>query len=76
MNSPLVFQKVPEVPALSRLVLWRPDVARLLGVCKRTLSRMVSNGDIPAQDVNIRGRRGWKVQTIQAWQEAGCPKAA
>ncbi len=69
MVSPLMEQE-------ARLVLWRPDVARLLGISKRTLSRMISNHDMPAQDVNIRGRRGWKIQTIQAWQEVGCPRAA
>lgn len=60
----------------ARLVFWRADVARLLGISKRTLSRMISNGDIPTQDVVIRGRRGWKSKTIQAWQEAGCPRVA
>ncbi len=62
--------------AQTRLIYWRPDLVALLGVSKRTLSRMISNHDIPAQDVSIRGRKGWKAQTITAWQEAGCPRAA
>lgn len=74
MSSPSASSKAPKVTTMPRLLLWRRDVAHLLGICERTLSRMIANGDIPPQDVNIRGRRGWKVQTIQAWQLAGCPK--
>ena len=62
--------------SLPRLILWRRDLVALLGVSQRTLSRMVSNRDIPEPDVAIRGRRGWRAQTIYAWQESGCPKAA
>jgi predicted DNA-binding transcriptional regulator AlpA len=59
-----------------RLIYWRKDLQALLGISKRTLSRMISNRDIPSQDVCIRGRRGWKAQTILSWQEAGCPRVA
>lgn len=62
--------------ATPRLIYWRKDLQTLLGVSKRTLSRMISNRDIPIQDICIRGRRGWKAQTIATWQEAGCPRAA
>ncbi len=66
----------PPLEGPARLVLWRRDLVSLLGISQRTLSRMMSNGDIPAPDVDIRGRRGWKAQTITAWQESGCPRAA
>ena len=59
-----------------RLILWRRDLQISMGVSPRTLSRMVSNRDIPGQDVVIRGRKGWKTQTIQAWIDAGCPKGS
>lgn len=65
----------PPLEMQVRLVLWRRDLVALLGVSQRTLSRMMSNGDMPAPDVDIRGRRGWKAQTVTAWQAAGCPRA-
>ena len=66
----------PPMESQPRLVLWRRDLVALLGVSPRTLSRMMSNRDMPAPDVDIRGRRGWKAQTVYTWQEAGCPKMA
>ncbi len=59
-----------------RLILWRRDVAGLLGISRRTLDRMLAAGDVPSQDICLRGRRGWRTQTIYSWQARGCRKPA
>ena len=63
-----------EAPGILRLVLWKFDVARLLGVTVRSVDRMISAGDMPSPEIHIRGRRAWKAKTIQEWVDAGCPR--
>jgi predicted DNA-binding transcriptional regulator AlpA len=54
---------------LPRLLLWKRDVAAMLGVGVRTLERMISAGEIPAPDRRLRGRPAWLARTIHEWAE-------
>jgi len=56
-----------------RLLLWKRDVAAMLGMGGRTLERMISRGQIPPPDRRLRGRPAWLPETIKAWVEQGCP---
>ncbi len=60
-------------PRNSLLVLRKRDVAERLGYSTRTLNRMLATGEVPLPDLVLRGRKGWRASTIQAWVEAGCP---
>lgn len=57
---------------LPRLILWKHDVAEMLGVGLRTLERMISKGEIPVPDCRLRGRPAWRTATIQEWAANGC----
>lgn len=58
---------------LPRLLLWKRDVAAMLGVGLRTLERMISGGEIPPPECRLRGRPAWRTATIQEWTANGCP---
>ncbi len=59
--------------ALPRLLLWKRDLAAMLGRGGRTLERMISRGEIPPPDRRLRGRPAWLPATIEGWIERGCP---
>ncbi|MBI4563842.1 MAG: hypothetical protein HY716_04010 [Planctomycetes bacterium] len=64
-----------DAAALPRLLLWKKDVASMLGIGGRTLERMISAGEIPSPDRRLRGRPAWLAATIREWVENGCPGA-
>lgn len=47
-------------------------LAELLGVSIRTLWRLRRSGKLPAP-VRIGGCVRWRIETVQAWLDAGCP---
>lgn len=46
-------------------VLWRRDLAARYGVCRETVWRWQQAGKIPAPDVRIGDRDGWRTETIR-----------
>ncbi len=73
MGSASLLGKGSSRPSYPRLILRKRDVAQALGYSVRTLNRMLSTGEAPPSDMVLRGRKGWRTSTIQAWVEAGCP---
>ena len=51
-------------------VLWRRDLAARYGVCRETVWRWQQDGKIPAPDVRIGTRRGWRAETIRTHESA------
>lgn len=51
-------------------VLWRRDLAARYGVCRETVWRWQQAGKIPAPDVRIGERHGWRSETIRAHESA------
>ena len=62
-------------PGLPRLFLWKRDLCAMLGVSERTLSRMLSTGEIPPATRRLRGRPVWLAKTIGEWAEKENPRA-
>ncbi len=48
----------------------RGQVARLLGVCERTVSRMVADGQFP-EPVKIRGAARWLLADVLRFRDNG-----
>src|SRR5947207_1981615 len=48
-------------------------VARLLGICERTVRALNSSGRFP-RALALGRRRVWPVREIEAWLEAGAPE--
>ncbi len=62
--------KIPVARAdrgLPRLLLWKKDLAQMLGVSLRTLERMISSGEVPPPNKRLRGRPAWLAATIHEW---------
>jgi len=54
--------------------LTQGDIARLLNVSKKTVSRLVTSNSIPGElALGIRTPR-YDRATVEAWIAAGCPK--
>lgn len=58
----------PDRPAL----ISAEDLARMLGVSKRTLWRLLSAQRMP-RPVRLGGSTRWRLDVIRAWIERGCP---
>ena len=54
----------------SERVLWRRDLAARYGVARETVWRWQQAGKIPAPDVRIGNRQGWRAETIRANESA------
>lgn len=54
----------------SERVLWRRDLAARYGVCRETVWRWQQAGKIPAPDVRIGDRHGWRAETIREHESA------
>jgi len=65
--------KAPISSAVPRLLLWKNDLCAMLGVKIRTLERMISAGEIPPPNRQLRGRPPWIATSIQEWVDRGCP---
>lgn len=51
-------------------VLWRRDLAARYSVCRETIWRWQQAGKLPAPDVRIGERQGWRADTIRAHESA------
>lgn len=58
---------------LHPLVVDTRGVARLLGLCERTVRALNSSGRLP-RALALGRRRVWRVREIEAWLEAGAPE--
>lgn len=47
-----------------------------LGVCKRTITGMISAGEFPPHDTRIGISRRWRVGTLNAWIDRRCNQPA
>lgn len=59
----------PDRPAVEQL-LRLADVARTLGISRRTFERERSAGRFPAPDLKIGKAPLWRPGTVQAWIES------
>jgi predicted DNA-binding transcriptional regulator AlpA len=53
-------------PHAGTAVIWPPGLREMLGISEPTLWRWERLGKVPARDIEIGGRRGWKRSTIEA----------
>ncbi|MCC7200707.1 MAG: transcriptional regulator [Gammaproteobacteria bacterium] len=60
----------PTTPENAERVLWRRNLAARYDVCRETVWRWEKDGKIPAPDVRIGNRRGWRLETIRAHESA------
>jgi predicted DNA-binding transcriptional regulator AlpA len=58
---------------LRPLVVDTRGVARLLGLCERTVRALNASGRLP-RALALGRRRVWPVREIEAWLEAGAPE--
>lgn len=48
------------------------ELAAILGLSKRSVWRLVANGEIP-EPLRVGGSTRWPLDEIEAWLDAGCP---
>jgi predicted DNA-binding transcriptional regulator AlpA len=58
-------------PTIDRLALRIEEVARSLGVGRRTLERLRARDGFPRPDLTIGRMPLWRPETIRAWIEGG-----
>lgn len=58
----------------SPLLIPASEVARLLGISKRTLWRLLSAGKLPAP-VRLGNNVRWRLDEVEHWISQGCPSA-
>ncbi len=61
----------PQPFGVERLAWRLSDVARALGVSRRTIERERSAGRFPAPDLRLGKAPLWQPQTIRRWVEGG-----
>lgn len=49
-------------------VLFKRDLAARYGIRRETLWKWQRAGKIPAPDVNVAGRPGWRLSTVRAYE--------
>lgn len=54
-------------PLHERLIFWKRDFPKILGVSVRTVDRWISSGQFPRSDIVLKGRPAWRRETIEAW---------
>jgi predicted DNA-binding transcriptional regulator AlpA len=68
-------EAAPEAPSSDpysdRLTLRLDEVAKALGVDRRSIERERSAGRFPKPDLQFRRMPLWRVETIRAWVERG-----
>ncbi|MCA9198888.1 MAG: helix-turn-helix domain-containing protein [Planctomycetales bacterium] len=47
-------------------------IARMLGVCRKTVSRMADSGRMPSP-VRLGRAKRWRINEVQSWISDGCP---
>ncbi len=55
------------------LLIASEEVARLMGISKRTLWRLLDAGKVP-QPVRIGRNTRWRLSEVSGWIEKGCPE--
>lgn len=63
----------PTVEPNPESVLYTQDVARRLNVARETVWRWTQSGLLPAPDIKIGRRVGWRLATIRAFERAQAP---
>ena len=66
--------QAPDTGRDSPLLIPAGEVARLLGISKRTLWRLLSAGKLPAP-VRLGNNVRWRLDEVQQWISQGCPSA-
>ena len=56
------------------LLIPASEVARLLGISKRTLWRLLSAGKLPAP-VRLGNNVRWRLDEVEQWITQGCPSS-
>ncbi len=56
------------------LLIPASEVARLLGISKRTLWRLLSVGKLPAP-IRLGNNVRWRLDEVEQWILLGCPSA-
>lgn len=59
------------LPPIERMTLRLADVAKALGISRRTIERERSAGRFPKPDLHIGKAPLWRPETIRAWIERG-----
>lgn len=57
---------IKRAPRAGNAVIWQAGLRERWGISEPTLWRWMRDGKIPAPDVHIAGRRGWRPETIEA----------
>ncbi|MDQ5880835.1 MAG: hypothetical protein QG616_665 [Pseudomonadota bacterium] len=57
-------------PVTERAILWPADLQRRYGISGPTRWRYERDGHLPARDVKIGPRSGWRIETIVAHERA------
>ena len=58
-------------PPIVRLAFSITEVARSLGVGRRTVERLISSGQFPKADFYIGRMPRWKPESVRQWIERG-----
>lgn len=66
----------PAAPLPDRLALRQAEIARSLGISRRTLERERSAGRFPKPDLTIGKAPLWKPETIRRWIDSGGKEAS
>lgn len=61
---------VPQPPPDVERMLRIGEVAKILGIARRTFERMLSAGTFPTHDLNLGRIKVWRPSTVQAWIES------
>ena len=64
-------QTAEKTADVGETLLTRHGVARVLGVCERTVRRMVALGEFPEHDCMVSASPRWNPATVQTWVKKG-----
>jgi len=70
MKSKPIFTAVPAATLPQMITV--EELARTLGMSKRTVWRLLSYGQIP-QPIRVGGCTRWRLDEVQRWIDMGCP---
>ena len=76
MDIVRTMDQAPDAGSTSNPPLLIPacEVARLLGISKRTLWRLLSAGKLPAP-IRLGNNVRWRLDEVEQWISQGCPSA-
>ena len=61
---------VPQSPPNVERMLRIGEVAKILGIGRRTFERMLAAGTFPIHDISLGRIKVWRPSTVQAWIES------